>query len=264
MSVLAATALALGSAAPAALAQPTTSSPSPPPGQGLASPPPLPPDYPTPPGDSTPDKPYTPKNQCVASRGSTAPLEHKPWGQDLLRFDDLARFATGQGQKVAVIDTGVSPHAYLGDRLEGGGDYVIETERGLKDCDGHGTEVAGIIAANPNDDAIGFRGIAPDARIVSIRQSSANYEFKDPATNESQTAGNLGTLAKAIVRAADTPGVTVINMSVDSCRPASAGPIAEPERQVQAALRYAVEVRNVVAVASAGNVPEDNCKEQNG
>ncbi len=279
MSVLAATTVAavtaLAPAAPLAVAvavaaQPSSSpsspsaSPSAPPEEeGMAKPPPLPPGYATPVDDGEPGQTYEPKTKCVESKGSTVPLEHKPWGQDLLRFDELAKFATGAGQKVAVIDTGVTPHAYLGDRLEGGGDYVVKAEQGLKDCDGHGTEVAGIIAANPGSEDIGFRGIAPDARILSIRQSSANYVFKDPATNKESGAGNLGTLAKAIVRAANTPGVTVINMSVDSCRPASGGPIAEPERQVQAALRYAVEERNIVAVASAGNLPEDFCKDQN-
>jgi membrane-anchored mycosin MYCP len=38
---------------------------------------------------------------------------------------------------------------------------------------------------------------------------------------------------------------------------------ADPERQVQAALRYAVEERNIVPVASAGNLPEGDCKQQN-
>lgn len=268
MSLLAATTLAAVTAlAPGAQAAAQPSSPSesaPAEEQGMAVPPPLPPDFPLPVDDGKPDQVYTPKVQCVGSRGSTVELEHKPWGQDLLQFDELARFATGAGQKVAVIDTGVSPHAYLGDRLEGGGDYVIEAENGLKDCDGHGTEVAGIIAANHGRKDIGFRGIAPDARIVSIRQSSANYEFKDPASNNPpQTAGNLGTLAKAIMRAANTEGVTVINMSVDSCRPAT-GAISDPEKQVQAALRYAVEEKNIVAVASAGNLNEGVCKEQNG
>lgn len=259
LSVLAAATLALAPAAPAA-AQPSTPQDE---EQGFATPPPLEPGYPTPVDDGKPDRPYTPKTQCVKSTGASVPLEHKPWGQDLLQFDEISRFATGRNQKVAVIDTGVTPHNYLSGRLEGGGDYVIEADNGLKDCDGHGTEVAGIIAADPKDERIGFRGIAPAARIVSIRQSSANYEFKDEATNDSVTAGNLGTLAKAIVRAADTPGVTVINMSVDSCRPVSVGPIAEPEKQVQAALRYAVETKNVVPVASAGNLPEGSCKEQN-
>ena len=268
LSVLAAGSLVFTSAAPAA-AQPSTepsgptTSTSTAPEEGMATPPPLPPNTPPPVDTGEPDETYTPKTQCVSSKGSTVPLEYKPWGQDLLQFDEISKFATGKRQKVAVIDTGVSPHEYFQNRLEGGGDYVIKADRGLKDCDGHGTEVAGIIAANPRNEAIGFRGIAPDAGIVSIRQSSANYEYKNPETNQSSAAGNLGTLAQAIRRAADTPGVTVINMSVDSCRPASAGRIFDAERKVQAALRYAVEERDVVPVASAGNLPERDCKEQN-
>lgn len=275
VSVLAATTVAAVTAlAPnvPALAQPSSEPPSSSPSssagaeaESMATPPPLPADFPVPADDGEPDKAYTPKTQCVASRGTDVELEHKPWGQDLLQFDELPRFANGEGQTVAVIDTGVTPHQYLGERLLGGGDYVLKAEDGLKDCDGHGTEVAGIIAADPKRDDIGFRGIAPKANILSIRQSSSNYEFKDQANpdNSAPSAGNLGTLAKAIRRAADA-GATVINMSVDSCRPTSAGPIAEPEKQVQAALRYAVEVKNVVPVASAGNLNEGLCKEQNG
>ncbi|GAB1508502.1 type VII secretion-associated serine protease mycosin [Actinophytocola sp. KF-1] len=262
LSVLAAGSLAFTSAAPAA-AQPSSPPTSSEAGESMATPPPLPPNTRTPVDTGEPDENYTAKTTCVTSKGSTVPLEYKPWGQDVLRFDEIAKFATGKGQKVAVIDTGVDPHTYFQNRLEGGGDYVKKEHRGLEDCDGHGTEVAGIIAANPRNDSIGFRGIAPDAGIVSIRQSSANYEFKDTKTNQSKAAGNLGTLAQAIVRAANTPGVTVINMSVDSCRPASAGRIFDPEREVQAALRYAVEEKDVVPVASAGNLPERDCKEQN-
>jgi membrane-anchored mycosin MYCP len=260
LSVLAATSLAFAPALPAA-AQP--SSPPASPGEGLATPPPLPPNFPVPEDTGQPDFPYQQKTGCVQSRGD-ATITTKPWGQDMLRFDEIARFGlTGAGQKVAVIDTGVSPHAFLEGRLEGGGDYVVAADNGLKDCDGHGTEVAGIIAADPKNNDIGFRGIAPGAQIMSIRQSSANYTFKEENSNEPErNAGNLGTLAQAIVRAADR-GASVINMSVDSCRPASAGPIAEPEKQVQAALRYAVEVKNVVVVASAGNLPENQCTEQN-
>jgi membrane-anchored mycosin MYCP len=231
--------------------------------QGFAKPPPLPANFPVPVDDGKPDKAYTQKTQCVGSNGATPELRNKPWGQNMLRFEELSRFATGKRQTVAVIDTGVSPHDYLGKRLQGGGDYVVGKDNGLKDCDGHGTEVAGIIAAKPGRD-IGFRGIAPDAKILSIRQSSANYKFEDPKdrANSVDSAGNLGTLAKAIRRAADS-GASVINMSVDSCRPTSAGGITDAEKQVQSALRYAVEQRDVVAVASAGNRGENNCAEQN-
>lgn len=233
-------------------------------GQGLATPTPLPPGTPVPVDTGGPGtKQFTPKTECVKSRNATVPLEHKPWGQDRLQFDEIPKFASGKGQVVAVIDTGVAQHNYLGARLIPGGDYVIPSENGLNDCDGHGTEVAGIIAANPNNPAIGFRGIAPDAGILSIRQSSGNYEYKDPATNVTTNAGDLSTLAQAIVRAANTSGVTVINMSVDSCRPASEGQVHGPEVDVQSALRYAVEEKNIVVVASAGNLPEGICDQQN-
>ena len=244
-------------------AQPTGSpGPTPSADVGYAKPPPLPPGTPPPPDNGKPDLPYVQNVQCVRSLNETVDLPNKPWGQVQLRFDDLHKFATGKGQRVAVIDTGVNRHDFLGDRLSGGGDYVSD-KNGLEDCDGHGTEVAGIIAANPNDPNIGFKGIAPDASIVSIRQSSANYKGKDPADPNAgeRTAGNLLTLAQAIVNAANK-GVGVINMSVDNCR--LAGAITPTEVAVQAALRYAVEDRNVVVVASAGNLSENGCNQQNG
>lgn len=265
LSVLAVT-VVLAAVPSVAVGQPTTSQQPAAEDEGFAKPPPLPENFPVPRDDGQPDKAYEQKTQCVSSRGQTVELQHKPWGQDLLRFDELSRFATGRGQTVAVIDTGVSPHDYLAGRLEGGGDYVVAKENGLRDCDGHGTEVAGIIAADPKREDIGFRGIAPRATIMSIRQSSANYHFEDTENRENSvdSAGNLGTLAKAIRRAADN-GATVINMSVDSCRPVSSGPITPAEQEVHAALRYAVEERDVVAVASAGNRGENNtCSEQNG
>jgi membrane-anchored mycosin MYCP len=249
--------------------------PVPGPGQpedfGFAKPPPLPADYPTPRDFGRPDRPYEQKTACIQTRFPSLDqgvvLPNKPWGQNLLRFDDLHDFATGKGQTVVVIDTGVNRHDFLGDRLSGGGDYVVDGGDGLADCDGHGTEVAGIIAANPANPEIGFKGIAPDANIVSIRQSSANFAGKDPNDPNSQerNAGNLLTLAQAIVRAADRAPGGVINMSVDNCRRADAGLISDPEMQVHAALKYAVEVRDAVPVVSAGNLNEDQgCDQQNG
>ncbi|MFL6141008.1 MAG: type VII secretion-associated serine protease mycosin [Labedaea sp.] len=227
---------------------------------GMAKPPPLDPNYPVPTDDGQPDLTYE-RKACGGVSTSTVVLPNKPWGQTALRFDDLHKFATGKGQSVAVIDTGVSPHDFL-KRLVGGGDYVTNAQ-GLEDCDGHGTEVAGIIAASPPAGGdIGFKGIAPDATIVSIRQSSGAYEGTEP-NGRTRAAGTLETLAKAIMRAADRVPHGVINMSVDSCRLASLGPITKPEKQVQAALRYAVDQQDVVPVASAGNLNEGGCPNQN-
>jgi len=75
---------------------------------------------------------------------------------------------------VAVIDTGVARHRLL-PHLVPGGDYV-STGDGTEDCDGHGTIVAGIIGAAPIDREDGtFGGVAPDASVLSIRQSSNKF-----------------------------------------------------------------------------------------
>ncbi|CRK59981.1 Phage tail length tape-measure protein [Alloactinosynnema sp. L-07] len=252
--VAAATLMMTVPAVPMALAQqaPATEPPS------MAFPPPLEPGFPIPQG-SSPDTTYNRATDCISSLNQGVDLKNKPWGQMHLRFDELHRFATGKDILVGVIDTGVKAHPYFQDRLQGGGDFVAPNN-GLEDCDGHGTEVAGIIAAKPPAD-IGFKGIAPDSRILSIRQSSTNYKGKRPNSanpNQETTAGTIDTLAQAIVHAANQ-GVKVLNMSIDSCRPAAAHGISASEKGLQAALRYAFEVKDVVLVASAGNSGENGC-----
>jgi membrane-anchored mycosin MYCP len=209
-----------------------------------------------------PDAGYQQKNACVRSSVGTKPVEGTAWGQNELRLPEAWRFATGRNQTVAVIDTGVNQHPRLAGRLSGGGDYVEPGKDGTSDCDGHGTEVAGIIAAS-NDPGTGFQGVAPDARILSIRQSSANFQAPDPSSQGGQRpAGTVETLAKAIRVAVDR-GATVINMSITACAPA--GPISREARELQAAARYAAD-RNVVLVAAAGNLKTDTspgCEQQN-
>lgn len=225
-----------------------------------------------PPNDpGVPDKPYTQTTQCV-QRDQTAAgqiqIRQRPWGQSYLQIDKAQQLvqtdtgSMGGGINVAVIDTGVTQHEWL-PNLRGGGDYVAPNN-GLQDCDGHGTEVAGIIAAKTPSD-IGFKGVAPDASIVSIRQTSQDYSVQGQQTNtqagdreQGDGAGDLTTLAQAVVHAANFPTkISVINMSIDNCRPDGA-PITAQERQLQAAIRYAVDVKDIVVVAAAGNT-SDNC-----
>ncbi len=173
--------------------------------------------------------------------------------------DALWQLTRGSGQVVAVVDTGVSRHRLL-PHLVPGGDYV-STGDGTQDCDGHGTIVAGIIGGAPSGPAAagdGFSGIAPDAEILSIRQSS--NVFRRAGESSGPGVGDVETLAQAVRTAADA-GATVINVSSVACAPA-----AEPidDRALGAAIAYAVDVKNVVIVAAAGNVgAQGRCRGQN-
>nr|WP_308166623.1 type VII secretion-associated serine protease mycosin [Nocardia albiluteola] len=186
-----------------------------------------------------------------------------PAAQAALDLPQAWQFSRGGGQRVAVIDTGVSRHPRL-PRLIPGGDYVSDGD-GTTDCDGHGTLVAGIIAAQPSA-ADGFAGVAPDSTILAIRQLSLEYENKDYSNHDAAGAmspggvGTVRTLASAIVHAVDL-GATVINISEVSC--AAAG-TELGDGSLGAAVKYAYD-RNVVVVTAAGNVESAGaCKTQNG
>ena len=94
----------------------------------------------------------------------------------------------------------------------------MSTGDGTEDCDGHGTIVAGIIGAAPDPhDANAFSGIAPDATIIGIRQSSNKFRAADDPSGSG--FGDVDTLAMAVRTAADM-GATVINVSSVACVPA--------------------------------------------
>lgn len=188
------------------------------------------------PAPPAPVSPTEQRQPCYQSTvGFTGPAANA------LNLDAVWPLTRGEGQKIAVIDTGVARHRLL-PRLIGGGDYVSHGD-GTSDCDGHGTIVAGIASATPD---AGFSGVAPGAAILAIRQSSNKF-----ATNGGSTGvGDVDTLAMAVRTAADL-GATVINISSPACVPAAATP---DDRALGAALSYAVDVRNVVVIAAAGNV----------
>jgi membrane-anchored mycosin MYCP len=173
-------------------------------------------------------------------------------GLDLQQVWKLTR---GLGQRVAVIDTGVAPHPRL-PQLRPGGDYVSIGD-GTQDCDGHGTAVAGIIAATEDyHHADGFSGVAPKASLISIRQSS--IRFGAAADSAASGFGDVDTMARAVRTAADL-GASVINISSVACSPADT---ALDDGALGAALSYAVDTKNVVVVAAAGNTGSGHCPPQ--
>jgi membrane-anchored mycosin MYCP len=186
-----------------------------------------------------PPQPTEQRADCV--RGDQKTLPANATHMAALRMETVWPLTRGAGQTVAVIDTGVTRHRLL-PRLMPGGDYV-STGDGTDDCDGHGTLVAGIVAADGE-----FRGVAPEATVLAIRQSSNKFGAVGDAAVSG--FGDVQTLASAIRAAADL-GATVINVSSVACVPAG-DPL--DDRALGAALAYAVDVKNVVVVSAAGNV----------
>lgn len=159
----------------------------------------------------------------------------------------------GAAITVAVIDSGVdTDHPDLaaniwynsdevfGDGIDNDANGYVDDITGwnfganssnVLDSNGHGTHVAGIIAAD--DNGFGVTGIAPDALIMPIKIGDV-----DPITNAYINPGNLGTA----IRYAVDNGAKVINLSLSWT----------PSADVVQALAYAAR-QGVVTVSAAGN-----------
>ncbi|WP_425587543.1 type VII secretion-associated serine protease mycosin [Streptomyces shaanxiensis] len=164
------------------------------------------------------------------------PIKGTPWSLQRIVLDQLWQDTKGKGVKVAVIDTGVNTvnGQLKGGAVANGKDYLSKGGTGKTDQVGHGTKVAGIIAARPID-GTGFVGLAPEATIIPIRQ------------NDDQGSGNVGTMIKAIRYAADA-GADIINISQDTA--SKMPPLVDNE--FRAAVEYA-QGKNALIVAAAGN-----------
>lgn len=147
-----------------------------------------------------------------------------------------------------MLDSGVRPSPRL-PNVDPGGDFV-ETTDGLTDCDGHGTLVAGLIAGQPSADD-GFSGVAPAARVLSVRTASAKFSPRSPGGDPmaARVSQEVATLARAIVHAADL-GARVIDISEVTCVPADR-PV--DQAALGAAIRFAAVDKDAVIVAAAGN-----------
>src|SRR5262249_10511725 len=120
------------------------------------------------PAHPAPARPTVQREICAAVTGDPGPGRNQLANSDLARGWRLTR---GAGQGVGVMAPGVPRPPRLPDVVPGG-DFV-STGDGTQDCDAHGTQVAGIIAAAADSEADGFSGVAPDVTLIGIRQSSA-------------------------------------------------------------------------------------------
>ena len=122
----------------------------------------------------------------------------------LTNVDDAWAISSGQGITVAVIDTGIdTDHVEFEGRISELS-YNSRTQtvglEAVEDDHGHGTMVAGVVAAGDND--YGVIGVAPHAEILAIK-----------ANNENMLAFRAFYVIEAILYATEV-GVDIINASV--------------------------------------------------
>ena len=135
--------------------------------------------------------------------------------------------STGKNVVVAVVDTGVDPdHFDLVPNLLPGATFV-GAETKYDDDVGHGTHVAGIIAAAPNNG--GVIGTAPEAKILPVRSLG-------------QRGGSTREVSEGIFYAVDS-GADIINLSLGS---------RHQSDRIKAAIDHAHE-QGVLVIAAAGN-----------
>jgi subtilisin family serine protease len=167
---------------------------------------------------------------AISVFGKAIVSEKVDYGHSLVSVDTMwSRGFYGKGVKVAVLDTGID-HSHP----EFAGKNIVFKDFTKKDGDaqdrqGHGTHVAGIVAAPRN--GMGLIGVAPDCDLYVAKVLSDNG------------TGNYGWIVKALEWCIENR-VDVINMSLG-------GPMAEIpalRRVIQKA--YAL---GIVLVAAAGN-----------
>lgn len=174
--------------------------------------------------------------RCAEKATETMP--DLPWAQARLEVERVHRISQGEGQVVAIVDSGVDASVpQLKGAVLRGADVLGSSGRGDTDCVGHGTFVAGIVAARPAD-RLRFSGIAPRSVVLPVRQTT---DGKD---------GSANSMAAAIRSAVDG-GADVINISANASGPSVA---------LKRAVAYAV-TKNVLIVASAGNRSRDDQKD---
>jgi len=162
------------------------------------------------------------------------PAETLPWGVNRIDADLAWATSTGAGVKVAILDTGIDiDHPDLAANIKGGVN-TINPLKSFNDDNGHGTHVAGIVAAADNE--IGAVGVAPQAHLYGVKVLNR------------QGWGWLSDIIEGLQWSIDN-GMQVVNMSFGS---------SSDNQSFHDAITAAYNA-GITLVAAAGNSgPEDN------
>lgn len=173
-----------------------------------------------------PDKPGGDKKP--PKEGDPQPSETFSWGMVEIGSIAAWTYSTGDAVDVAIVDTGIdTDHPDLIDNI-GGGINIINPRKHFKDDNGHGTHVAGIVAAVKNE--IGVAGVAKNAVLYGVKVLNKNG------------MGWLTDVAAGL-EWCTTNGIEVVNMSLGTAS------YSQYFQDVVAAVYDA----GIVQVAAAGN-----------
>ncbi len=185
-----------------------------------------------------------------AAGAVTAPADSvrdtQQWVFNMMNVQSAWQVTGGSGVTVAVIDSGVYPYVsdLSGDSVLSGPDFTgLHTAPQDPDWGQHGTWMASIIAGHGHDGGFdGIRGIAPDAKILSIRVIPDKGDPGYQAYNNEPEERIQSELADGIV-AAVKDHAQVISMSIG---------YSAPSGVVRSAIAFAYQ-HGTVLVASSGN-----------
>lgn len=143
----------------------------------------------------------------VACMGSLAPpataedMRSRGWYLDAMKADQLWQTSKGEGVTVAVLDAGVDDTLpELRGQVLDGKDFSYKPKGVNVDTDGHGTEMASLIAGTGRSG--GVQGLAPGTKVLPVKVASGKLEIGD----------GTPTYLKAI-RYAIKRGARIINLS---------------------------------------------------
>ncbi|WP_461297199.1 S8 family serine peptidase [Streptomyces harbinensis] len=156
-----------------------------------------------------------------------------PWYFDTYRIEDVWEHTTGEGITVAVIDSGVDPTLpELQGQVLDGTDLTASPQGAHADTDGHGTDMAALIAGT--GEGSGIQGLAPGVKILPIRMTLGGVSL-----------GGTERFGEGIIHAIES-GAKVINIS-------QGGTI--PEDELSEAIALAAR-HDVLIFAGTGNEGE--------
>ncbi len=157
------------------------------------------------------------------------PYLGEQWALSQIGAPRLWKVTTGNREiLVAVLDTGIDHnHEDLNGKVVA--EVNLTGSPTPDDINGHGTHIAGIIAAN-TDNGTGIAGMAPESQLMNVKVA------------DDKGRSQASVVAEGIIWAVDN-GASVINISVE---------FREPSAELEEAVNYAWR-QGVVIIAAAGN-----------